>query len=102
MDHDQRVCTGWRMDRTCQKHEGQSENKGEHVNPRRVAEELEANNPNESTPEMAAEQRTGLSSRRARESEKEHGRAAERGNEQRFGWWFNQPKDKAESCCRTH
>jgi hypothetical protein len=49
MDHDQGVCTSRRMDRTCEQHESQRENEGEHIDPRRVAKELEANNPDERT-----------------------------------------------------
>ena len=83
VNHDERVRASRWMHGLCEEHIPQGQHLSERINPQRSAKELIACDADECTAEMTAEQSPWLCSRGTRETEQEHRRATQRGQEER-------------------
>jgi hypothetical protein len=81
MNHDQGICTGWRVDRSGQKHKDHRQREREKIDPRRVAQNLKACNSDQRSTKMAAEKGSRLHGGGAGKSEQEYGRSPEGSNQ---------------------
>jgi hypothetical protein len=82
VDHNQGIRARGRMNGLGHKHEDESQNESQYIDPNGVAEKLKRKNADERTANVTAEKRAGLGRGCAGKAEQENGGAAERGEEE--------------------
>jgi hypothetical protein len=89
------------MHRSGQKHEHKRQHECEKIDPRRIAEGLEAHNSDERPTEMTSEKGSRLHGGCAGKAEQEHYRSAEGSDQQWRGRWVDEPENSSQRRCRA-